>query len=78
MTDHLDHYRLDLAAKEIYEFAWNEYCDWYLELAKPVLNGNASPEHQLGTRQTLVGVLEVLLRLAHPIMPYISEESGKK
>ncbi|OED35342.1 valine--tRNA ligase [Chromatiales bacterium (ex Bugula neritina AB1)] len=78
VTDHLDHYRLDLAAQDIYEFAWNEYCDWYLELSKPVLNGNAGSAQQLGARQTLVQVLEVLLRLSHPIMPYITEELWQK
>lgn len=78
VTDHLDHYRLDLAAQDIYEFAWNEYCDWYLELAKPVLNGNASAAQQIGTQQTLVKVLEALLRLCHPIMPYITEELWQK
>ncbi len=78
VTDHLNHYRLDLAAQDIYEFAWNEYCDWYLELAKPVLNGDAGSARQSGTRQTLVNVLEVLLRLCHPIMPYITEELWQK
>jgi valyl-tRNA synthetase len=78
VTDHLDHYRLDLAASDIYEFAWNEYCDWYVEFAKPALNGKASAAEQLGTRQTLVRVLEALLRLTHPIMPYITEELWQK
>lgn len=68
-------YRFDLAAQAIYEFTWNEYCDWYLELCKPVLGGKeATAAQQRGTRQTLVRVLEALLRLGHPIMPFITEE----
>ncbi len=68
-------YRFDQAAQAIYEFTWNEFCDWYLELSKPVLTGpNVSPEAKRGTRQTLVRTLETLLRLAHPIMPFITEE----
>ena len=68
-------YRLDLAAKAIYEFTWNEFCDWYLELSKPVLQSDDATEaQQRGTQQTLVGVLEALLRLVHPLMPFISEE----
>ncbi|MEJ1364968.1 MAG: valine--tRNA ligase, partial [Candidatus Sedimenticola sp. (ex Thyasira tokunagai)] len=79
VSDALENYRLDQAAKAIYEFTWNEYCDWYLELSKPVLNNKDASEAALrGTRQTLVGVLETLLRLTHPIMPFITEEIWQK
>ena len=71
----IEAYRFDHAAQAIYEFTWDEYCDWYLELTKPVLNSESSSEAQKrGTRQTLVQILENLLRLTHPIMPYITEE----
>jgi len=74
-TKHLDEYRFDLAAQTLYDFIWNQYCDWYLELSKPVLwDDNASAEAKRGTRRTLVRVLETILRLSHPIMPFISEE----
>ncbi|MCH8499562.1 MAG: class I tRNA ligase family protein, partial [Marinobacter sp.] len=75
VSRHFGQYRFDLAATALYEFIWNEYCDWYLELSKPALNAeNASAAAKRGTRQTLVRVLEAVLRLAHPIMPFITEE----
>ena len=73
--DHIEHYRLDLAAKSLYEFTWNEYCDWYLELTKPLLQSEDTPaEVKAATQRTLIEVLEALLRTLHPIIPFITEE----
>ena len=75
VTKAIESYRFDLAAQSLYDFIWNNYCDWYLELSKPVLNNeSASAAAKRGTRQTLVRVLEKTLRLSHPIMPFITEE----
>lgn len=75
VAEAIANYRFDLASQAIYEFVWNEYCDWYLELSKPVLwDENASPALQKGTRRTLIRVLETTLRMAHPLMPFITEE----
>ncbi len=73
-TNALETYRFDLYANQIYEFAWHEYCDWYLELAKPVLWDDNTPSAQRNAaQQTLLQVLDILLRTAHPVMPFITE-----
>ncbi len=70
----LSDYRFDIAAQTVYEFTWNQFCDWYLELTKPVLNNDESSDaEKRGTRHTLINVLESLLRLLHPLMPFITE-----
>jgi valyl-tRNA synthetase len=75
VSEALDSFRFDQASYAAYEFIWNEYCDWYLELSKPVLYGDQYSEaRKRGTRRTLVRVLEALLRMAHPFMPFITEE----
>jgi len=72
-------YRFDLVSQAIYDFFWNEYCDWYLELSKPVLwDDNASDAEKNATRYTLLHVLESSLRMLHPLMPFITEEIWQK
>jgi valyl-tRNA synthetase len=72
---YIESYRFDLVSRELYEFVWNDYCDWYIELSKPVLySDDYSNEQKSAARHTLVAVLETVLRLLHPIMPYITEE----
>ncbi len=75
MHKHFASYRLDLAVQAVYDFTWHEFCDWYLELSKPVLQSDeSSPELKRGTRRTLIDTLEAILRLLHPLMPFITEE----
>tara|TARA_R110002096_G_scaffold65006_4_gene158276 strand:+ start:2066 stop:4816 length:2751 start_codon:yes stop_codon:yes gene_type:complete len=75
LHQHFRTYRLDLAVQSVYDFTWHEFCDWYLELSKPVLQSeNVSSALQRGTRQTLINVLESILRLLHPLMPFVTEE----
>lgn len=67
-------YRFDMASTAIYDFTWHEFCDWYLELTKPILTDNTSAAKKNGTKRTLLFVLEALLKLLHPFMPFITEE----
>ncbi|MCH9048943.1 MAG: valine--tRNA ligase [Proteobacteria bacterium] len=79
VTKGIHTYRFDLAAQSLYEFTWDEYCDWYLELSKTTLTDpNASAAEKRGTLQTLINNLEILLRLMHPFMPFITEELWQK
>src|SRR5690606_2977454 len=72
-AEHFATYRLDLLAQALYEFARNEFCDWFVELAKPALNGDEAVA-AASTRRTLLAVLEALLRLLHPLVPFVTEE----
>jgi valyl-tRNA synthetase len=75
----IEQYRFDIASQYLYEFTWNQFCDWYLELSKAVLNSPSSSEaEKRGTRHTLINVLEHLMRVLHPIMPFISDEIWQK
>lgn len=71
---HLSEYRFDLATQALYEFTWDEYCDWYVELAKPALRDASASEQAAATRHTLLTVLDGILRLLHPIIPFITED----
>ena len=72
-AEHFRGYRFDLLAQTLYQFVWNEYCDWYLELTKPTLRGD-NDSAKRGTRRTLLRVLETILRLLHPLMPFVTED----
>lgn len=79
VKEHIGQYRFDIAAQTLYDFTWNHYCDWYLELSKPVLTQDGFSEKiQRGTRTTLMVLLEELLRALHPLIPFITEEIWQK
>ncbi len=74
VRDALENFNFDVAAKELYKFFWHEFCDWYLELAKPALSGNGSPQEVNSSRAVALHVLDTSLRLLHPFMPFVTEE----
>ncbi len=74
VTQSLDEYQFNEAAAAIYRFIWHEFCDWYLELSKPVFYGKVSPEQRLATQRTLHEVFQNMLLLLHPFMPFVTEE----
>ena len=79
VRDGFESYRFDYVAASVYDFTWNEFCDWYLELTKPVLGGADVPEAvRASTRRTLVEVFETLLRFLHPIMPFVTEDLWRR
>jgi len=78
VAQHFEEYRFDLIVHALYEFTWDQYCDWYLEFTKPILAQSNNENLKQGTRHTLVSVLDELLRAFHPIIPYITEEIWQK
>ncbi|MDR1057539.1 MAG: valine--tRNA ligase [Coxiellaceae bacterium] len=79
ITKEFNNYRFDLVTQTIYEFTWHQFCDWYLELAKPILNSDQLNDAlKQGTRKTLITILERILRIIHPFMPFITEEIWQK